>query len=83
MKNFVDFKNFLSKSNILLFDGECRIAHYNYLQLSEQKGGSNNSSDFLANKVKNQGDNFLRIFVYSLLNNNFERINFIMEKINF
>jgi len=79
MKKFVDFKKFLSKSNILLFDGEYRIAHYNYLQLSEQKGGS----DYLANKIKNQGDILFKIFVYSLVNNNIERINFIMEKIIF
>jgi hypothetical protein len=78
MKEFIDFKNFLSKSNIFLFDGDYRIAHYNYLQLSEQKGGS----DYLANKIKSQGDNLLKIFVYSLVNNNFERINFIIEKIN-
>ncbi len=80
MKEFIDFKKFLTKSNIFLFDGECRIAHYNYLQLSEQKGGSNNSSDYLANKVKNQGNNMLKIFVYALVNNNLERINFIIEK---
>lgn len=80
MKEFIDFKKFLTKSNIFLFDGEYRIAHYNYLQLSEQKGGSNNSSDYLANKVKNQGNNMLKIFVYALVNNNLERINFIIEK---
>jgi hypothetical protein len=80
MKEFINFKNFLTKSNIFLFDGECRIAHYNYLKLSEQKGGSNNSSDYLANKVKNQGNNMLKIFVYALVNNNLERINFIIEK---
>ena len=33
MNKFIDFKNFLKKSNILLFDGEYRIAHYNYLQI--------------------------------------------------
>jgi hypothetical protein len=80
MKEFIDFKKFLTKSNILLFDGEYRIAHYNYLQISEQKGGSNYSSDYLVNKVKNKGDNMLKIFVYALVNNNLERINFIIEK---
>jgi hypothetical protein len=85
MNKFIDFKNFLKKSNILLFDGEYRIAHYNYLQIVnslEQKGGSNNSSDFLANKIKKHGDNFFRIFIDSLVKNNTQRIEYILEKIN-
>ena len=85
MKNFIDFKNFLNKSNIVLFDGECRIAHYNYLQLIKmlgQIGGADESSEILANKIKNHGENLLKIFVYSLAKNNLERINFILEKID-
>jgi hypothetical protein len=85
MKKYIDFKNFLSESNILLFDGECRIAHHNYLQLVNflgQTGGSNNSSKILANKIKYYGDNLFRIFVFSLAKNNIERINYILEKIN-
>ena len=78
MKKFIDFKNFLNKYNIMLFDGDCRIAHYHYLQLNNsfnQTGGS------LANKIKNNGQNLLRIFVYSLVTNNVNRINYILEKI--
>jgi hypothetical protein len=82
MINFIDFKKFLGKSNILLFDGDYRIAHYNYLQLLEQVGGSKFSPDYLANKIKNNGDTLFKIFINSLVNNNFERINYILEKIN-
>jgi hypothetical protein len=85
MKKYIDFKNFLNKSNILLFDGECRIAHYNYLQLTKilgQIGGADDSSEILVNKIKNNGENLLKIFVYSLAKNNIERINFILKKID-
>ncbi len=83
MKKLIDFKKFLNKSNIMLFDGEYRVAHYNYLQLvniTGQSGGSINSSEFLANKIKNKGENLFKIFVNSLVQNNFDRINYILEK---
>ena len=85
MKKFIDFKNFLNNSNIMLFDGDYRIAHYNYLQLNNslgQIGGSNYSSKSLANKIKTRGENLLRIFVYSLVTYDVNRINYILEKIN-
>jgi len=85
MKKYIDFKNFLNESNIKLFDGECRIAHYNYLQLIKmlgQIGGSDKSSEMLANKIKNSGENLFKIFVNSLAKNNLERINYILQKIN-
>ena len=85
MKEFIDFKNFLSKSNIFLFDGDYRIAHYNYLQLVQflgQTGGSENSTEILAKKIKNQGNNLFKIFIHSLAKNNLERINYILKKID-
>jgi DNA topoisomerase-1 len=66
-------------------DDKEKESHYNYLQivnLLEQKGGSNNSSDFLANKIKKHGDNFFRIYIDSLVKNNTQRIEYILEKIN-
>jgi hypothetical protein len=85
MKKYINFKNFLNESNIKLFDGECRIAHYNYLQLIKmlgQIGGADDSSEMLANKIKNNGENLFKIFVNSLAKNNLERINYILQKIN-
>jgi len=87
---FIEFKKFLNKSNVMLFDGEYRIAHYKYIEIIKllgQSGGSNNLSDknnskFLINKIKNHGENVLRIFTYSLVENNINKINYILELLN-
>ncbi len=86
---FTKFKNLLNKHNILLFDGDYRIAHYKYDQILKsigQTGGSNNLSnnndpEFLINKINNRGENLLRIFVYSLVENNLNKTNYILESV--
>ena len=87
---FIKFKNLLNKYNILLFDGDYRIVHYKYEQLiksGEQYGGSNifsnnSNSDFLINKINSHSENLLRIFVYSLMENNTSKVNYILDTIN-
>ena len=86
---FTKFKKLLNKHNILLFDGDYRIAHYKYDQIVKsmgQSGGSNNLSsnydpEFLIHKINNRGENLLRIFVYSLVENNLNKTNFILESV--
>ena len=83
--DFIKFKNILNKHNILLFDGEYRIALYNYTQVIkslEKSEEETNNNFFLINKIKNLRENLLRIFIYSLVQNDINKINYILELVH-
>jgi hypothetical protein len=83
--DFIKFKNILNKHNILLFDGEYRIALYNYTQVIkslEKSEEETNNDFFLINKIKNLRENLLRIFIYSLVQNDINKINYILELVH-
>lgn len=70
------FKKYLSKYNINMFDANYRVAHYRYNNII-QKGGDKK----LIRKIKNKSTNLLRIFIESLLENNPDKINWILANI--
>jgi hypothetical protein len=72
------FKKYLSKYNIVMFDASYRIAHFRYNNIIQKGGGKNNN---LIRKIKNKGTNLLRIFIESLLENNPNKINWILTNI--
>ena len=83
--DFIKFKNILNKHNILLFDGEYRIALYNYTQVIkslEKSEEETNNDFFLINKIKNLRENLLRIIIYSLVQNDINKINYILELVH-
>ena len=79
--DFVNFKKYLSKNNINLFDSQYRIAYYRYNNLGKmlklQIGG--NIKNF--NLIKQLNNVLLNHFIDSLLNKNIERINHIINNI--
>ncbi len=97
--DFIEFKNLLNNYNILLFDGQYRIAHYKYQKIinsQNQNGGSNNFNQGklnydenkinkpfeLINKINNHSENLLRIFISSLVDNNKNKINWVLESVS-
>ena len=84
--DFTSFKNILNKNNILLFDTQYRIAHFRYNELIKnfvQIGGSKNTEPKqLINKINNYNPLLLSHFVDSLVSNNKNKINYIIEQIN-
>lgn len=86
--DFVTFKKILNKNNILLFDCHQRIAHFRYNQIVKtkylhQKGGGNlKNSKILLKKIRDKKYNLLNNFVNSLLSNNLNKINYIIDYTN-
>jgi hypothetical protein len=106
--DFITFKQILNDKNILLFDGQYRIAHFRFnslLKNMDQNGGGyiaaninsanptlNTSSNPNPNPNPNNKLNHFseklinnRLFnklIDTLLENNFERINYIINLIN-
>ena len=76
--DFSYFKKYLTKYDILLFDANYRIAHFRYNKLI-QNGGSKNKN--LLRKIKNHNRIMLRIFIESLLENNNQKIEYIVSQI--
>jgi hypothetical protein len=84
--DFVKFKNYLIKNNILLFDSQYRISHFrlNNLHLlindNNQNGGGNNiSNSKIIKKVKKLKPSILNHLINSLLDKNIERIKYIFN----
>ncbi len=90
--DFIDFKKLLNNKNILLFDGQYRIAHFrfnNLLKQLEQNGGNdgNNSQSILidnTDKLKDKliNNNLLERLINSLLENNTITTNYIVDLIH-
>ena len=86
--DFMAFKNFLNKNNVLLFDTQLRIAHFrynNYIKNQSQIGGSNNFTDNkyeLLNRVNKKKNCLLSHFIDSLLTNNLMKTCFIINSLN-
>ncbi len=89
--DFIDFKKLLNNKNILLFDGQYRIAHFrfnNLLKQLEQNGGNNetnksiliDNTDKLKDKLIN--NNLLERLINSLLENNTITTNYIVDLIH-
>jgi hypothetical protein len=77
--DFLTFKNFLNKNNILLFDSQLRIAHFRYNNLV---GGSDNeSSDGLLIKINQERPYLLSHFINSLVYSNFIKTKYILDSL--
>lgn len=70
--NFVTFKKYLIKHNILLFDADYRIAHFRFNNMI-QTGGSKK----VLHKITMQNDLLLKYFIDSLLTNDNSELKFI------
>lgn len=87
MASFIDlvkFNNILKENKIELFDYDIRISHYrlcNWVEKNnKQLGGSlNNSNNSIKKKIKKMSQIHLTHFVCSLLNNNEQKINWILS----
>ena len=87
MTSFIEiikFKNILKKNQIELFDHDIRISHHrlcNYLNKNkEQFGGSINANNsIISSKLKNMSQIHLSHLIYSLLDKNEEKINWILN----
>ena len=77
--DFITFKNYLIKNNILLFDSHYRICYFklNNLEHNIQKGGSN-KNELLIYKIQTK---YLNMFIMGLLGNNNYKINYIINSI--
>lgn len=76
--DFLEFKQLLDDNNIYLSDGNTRIAHFRFNNLTKilpQKGGGTN----LLNKLKFKNKCLVRILIDSLVNNNKPRIKYIID----
>jgi hypothetical protein len=87
MVSFIDlikFKNILEKNNIELFDHDIRISHYrlcNWFEKNKvQLGGATNvNNSSISEKLKQMSQIHLTHLVYSLLNKNEQKINWILN----
>lgn len=84
--NFLSFKNLLNKYNVLLFDAELRIAHFKYneyIKSMPQLGGATlikNKS--LLIRIYQKKSCLLSHFINSLLSNNLNKINYIINSLD-
>jgi hypothetical protein len=83
MIDYISFKKYLNDNDIFLFDSHYRIAHFRYNKLNrlttDQKGGNiNNNTHNIMNKLRNP---LLKHFINSLLDNNIEKLNHIINTI--
>ncbi len=78
---YLEFKKFLNKNNIFLFDSNYRIAHYrfNKLQKNPVQIGGSIKNDNLINKLSKLNNNYLLHFINSLLDKNVEKTNYILK----
>lgn len=87
MTSFIElikFKNILQKNHIVLFDHDLRISHHrlcNWIgKNKEQLGGSINVNNYnISRKLKNMSQIHLSHLVYSLLDKNIQKINWILN----
>jgi len=78
---FLEFKDFLNKKNIHLFDSECRIAHQRFINTKEllnnlKFGGGDNynicKNPFYLIKLKEKED--IERIIKNLLNNDYKLV---------
>lgn len=83
--DFLTFKNFLNKNNILLFDSHLRIAHFRYnklIKIIPQFGGSNSEdSNGLLIKINQERPYLLSHFIDSLVSSNFIKTKYIIDSL--
>jgi hypothetical protein len=87
MTSFIElikFKNILRKNQIELFDHDLRISHHRlcnwFNKNKEQFGGSINVNNYsVSSKLKNMSQIHLSHLVYSLLDKNEQKINWILN----
>jgi hypothetical protein len=81
--NFLKFKNYLIKKDIILFDSQYRIAHFRlnnlHILLNNMTGGGNNTNLNILSKIKNLSPSQLNLFVTSLLNKNLNKLSYILN----
>jgi hypothetical protein len=77
--DFLTFKNFLNKNNILLFDSQLRIAHFRYNNLVG--GYDNENSDGLLIKINQERPYLLSHFINSLVYSNFIKTKYILDSL--
>ena len=87
--NYIDFKKILNKSNIYLYDADTRIIHWEFENLlklnnnnnnnNNQTGGSINNYKIIIDKLKKK--NLFNNLIYSINDDNTNRINYIMNLI--
>jgi hypothetical protein len=70
--NFITFKKYLIKHNILLFDADYRIAHFRFNNMI-QTGGSRK----VLHKITSHDEILLKYFIDSLLTNDNSELKFI------
>ena len=82
---YSDFKKILNSNNINIYDAQSRIVHWkinnllnNNNQNNNQNGGNIDIQDFIINKFKNK-KNLFNIFINSLITNDTNRINYIIN----
>lgn len=74
--NYIDFKDLLYKNKILLYDAELRIAHCRFNNLLNNIKSKDNFINKLLSKP-----NLLSTLIYSLVNNDTNKINYIINNI--
>jgi len=72
MNKFIDFKNYLNNYNLFLSDSELRICHFRFLKYNDPS---------LLNKINSYNKQLIPVFIYSLLENNSNKINYIKNNL--
>lgn len=69
---FIDFKNYLIKNNILLFDDQYRIIYKNAIDLLQKTNNCKNEINYISPFyiIKNDDQEKIKLLIYSLLSNN-------------
>jgi hypothetical protein len=74
--DFLVFKKNLNNNNILLFDAECRICHHKFNHILNK---NQENKEIIISKIFDTNNNLLKPLMNSLLNNNENQINYIIN----
>lgn len=76
--NFLEFRNLLKNNDVILTDGQYRIAHFRLNNLINESTLHKNPI-ILLKKICDKKKCYLDIFITSLVNNDKIRINYMLE----